>query len=158
MNVQPGEYRFPYGSTAKEMTTPEFEAKMKQGPVGIMSIQPSGEMQMGKLMGQWFVYSLYHRGDRGVPDWAHARAGRIISGSLPRERHGDLLLLFRGALAELDWWGKGTRITLTSHDRRPGIFALLDRGGTFGWRRGPSKPRLFVHRLGKLLQTLGFVI
>src|SRR6185295_9114455 len=58
MNVQPGEYRFPYGSTVAEMEAPAFKEKMKAGPVGTMTIQPSGEMNMGQLLGQWFVYSL----------------------------------------------------------------------------------------------------
>src|SRR5258706_15358150 len=53
LNVQPGDYRFPYGNTTAEMTTPEFVEKMKQGPVGIMSISPNGEINMGKLLGQW---------------------------------------------------------------------------------------------------------
>src|SRR5258705_6298930 len=52
LNVQPGDYRFPYGRTVDDMTTPEFEAKMKAGPVGNMSILPSGDMNMGKQMGQ----------------------------------------------------------------------------------------------------------
>jgi hypothetical protein len=58
LNVRPGDYRFPYGSTVAEMEAPAFKEKMKQGPVGNMSIQPSGDINMGKLMGQWFVYSL----------------------------------------------------------------------------------------------------
>src|SRR5947207_15271994 len=57
-NVQPGDYRFPYGRTVQEMEAPAFLEKMKGGPVGNMSIQPSGEMNMGKLLCQWFVYSL----------------------------------------------------------------------------------------------------
>jgi hypothetical protein len=59
LNVQPGEYRFPYGSTTKEMEAPAFVEKMKAGPVGIMTIRPSGELPFGKMMGQWFVYSLF---------------------------------------------------------------------------------------------------
>jgi len=58
LNVQPGDYRFPHANTTAEMTTPEFAGKMKQGPVGIMSIWPNGDINMGKLLGQWFVYSL----------------------------------------------------------------------------------------------------
>lgn len=37
LNVQPGAYRFPFGRTTAEMTTPEFGAKMNQGPVGVVS-------------------------------------------------------------------------------------------------------------------------
>ena len=58
LNVQPGDYRFPFSNSVDEMKTPEWDEKMKQGPVGIMSIRPSGDINMGKLFGQWFVYSL----------------------------------------------------------------------------------------------------
>src|SRR4051794_27767681 len=58
LNVQPGDYRFPFSNSVEEMKTPEFEEKMRQGPVGIMSIRPNGDINMGKLMGQWFAYSL----------------------------------------------------------------------------------------------------
>ncbi len=58
LNVQPGDYRFPFSNSVDEMKTPAWDEKMKQGPVGFMSIQPSGPMSMGKLFGQWFVYSL----------------------------------------------------------------------------------------------------
>ena len=59
LNVPPGDYRFPHGNTVAEMTTPEFIDKMKQGPVGIMSISPNGEINMGKQLAQWFAYSLF---------------------------------------------------------------------------------------------------
>src|SRR5690349_687927 len=59
LNVHPGEYRFPYGSTTKEMEAPAFVEKMKAGPVGTMTIRPSGELPFGKMMGGWFVYSLF---------------------------------------------------------------------------------------------------
>jgi hypothetical protein len=34
VNVPPGDYRFPYGSTVAEMEAPDFKAKMNAGPVG----------------------------------------------------------------------------------------------------------------------------
>lgn len=58
----PGDYRFPYSNSTDEMKTPEFAEMMKQGPVGIMSILPSGAINLGKLLGQWFVYSLFIAG------------------------------------------------------------------------------------------------
>ena len=47
LNVRPGDYRFPYSNSTDEMKTPEFAGKMKQGPVGIMSIRPNGDINMG---------------------------------------------------------------------------------------------------------------
>ena len=58
LNVQPGDYRFPFSTSVDEMKTPEWDEKMKQGPVGVMSISPSAPMNMGKMFGQWFVYSI----------------------------------------------------------------------------------------------------
>jgi hypothetical protein len=131
LNVQPGDYRFPYGSTVAEMTTPEFEAKMKAGPVGNMSILPSGSMNMGKLLGQWFVYSLF------IAVLAAYVTGRTHAAGAP------YLEVFRvtGTLAfccysvahwqNWIWWGKGTRFTLTySLD---GLVYALVTAGAFGW-------------------------
>jgi len=131
LNVQPGDYRFPYGRTVKDMTTPEFEAKMKAGPVGNMSILPSGDMNMGKLFGQWFVYSLL------IAVLAAYITGRTHALGAP------YLEVFRvsGAVTfccyvvahwqNWIWWGKSTRFTITySLD---GIIYALVTGATFGW-------------------------
>ena len=131
LSVRPGDYRFPYGNTTAEMTTPEFEEKMKQGPVGVMSIRPSGEINMGKLMGQWFVYSLF------IAVFAAYLTGRTRGVGAP------YLEVFRvsGTVAfccysvahwqNWIWWGKGTRFTLT-HTLDGLIYALVT-AGTFGW-------------------------
>jgi hypothetical protein len=37
LNVQPGDYRFPFSNSVDEMKTPEWDEKMKQGPVGIIT-------------------------------------------------------------------------------------------------------------------------
>ena len=46
-NVRPGDTRFPFGRTVAELTTPEFEAKMRRGRVGNMSVVPNGDANMG---------------------------------------------------------------------------------------------------------------
>ena len=130
-NVQPGEYRFPYGSTTKEMEAPEFVAKMKAGPVGVMTIRANGELPFGKMMGQWFVYSLC------IAVFAAYLTGRT------RGLDAPFLEVFRvsGTVAfccyavalwqDWIWWGKSTRRTLTySMD---GLVYALVTGATFGW-------------------------
>ena len=131
LNLQPGDYRFPYGTTVAEMEAPEFIEKMKQGPVGNMSISPNGEMNMGKLMGQWFVYSLFV-----------AALAAYVTGST----HGTgapYLDVFRmsavvtfccyvvGHWQNWIWWGKSTRFTVTNS--LDGIIYALVTGATFGW-------------------------
>ena len=131
LNVQPGEYRFPYGSTTKEMEAPAFVEKMKAGPVGTMTIRPSGELPFGKMMGQWFVYSLV------IAVLAAYVTGRTRGPGAP------FLEVFRvsGTVAfccyavahwqNWIWWGRSTRFTLTySVD---GLAYALVTGATFGW-------------------------
>ena len=131
LNVRPGDYRFPYGVTTAEMTAPEFIEKMKQGPVGIMSVWPNGEINMGKLLGQWFVYSLL------IAVLVAYITGRTRGAGAP------YLEVFRvsGAVAfccyvvahwqNWIWWGKSTRFTVTNS--LDGVLYALITGATFAW-------------------------
>src|ERR1022692_745672 len=47
-------YMFPY-CTHKNMKAPETQEKFKRGPVGMMTLFPSGPPAMGKFLGQWFL-------------------------------------------------------------------------------------------------------
>src|SRR6201981_1282861 len=54
--VTPGPvYHFPH-TTHQEMKSPEVVEKFKRGPVGLLTVIPSGAPAMGKYLGQWFVY------------------------------------------------------------------------------------------------------
>jgi hypothetical protein len=55
--LQRGLYIFPY-CTHKEMNTPAAQEKYKQGPVGMLTVFPSGPPAMPKFLGMWFVYCL----------------------------------------------------------------------------------------------------
>ena len=131
LNIQPGEYRFPFGNTTKEMEAPAFVEKMKAGPVGVMTIRPNGELAFGKMMGQWFAYSVV------VAVLVGYITGRTHAAPAP------FLEVFRvaGAVAfccyvvalwqNWIWWGKSTRLTLTySVD---GLVYALVTGATFAW-------------------------
>jgi len=48
--VKPGYYIFPY-TTHKEMNSPAMMEKFKQGPIGILTVRPSGPPAMGKYLG-----------------------------------------------------------------------------------------------------------
>ena len=56
--LQPGLYVFPYG-TQKDMKSPAMQEKYKQGPVGTLTVFPSGPPAMGKFLGLWFAYCLF---------------------------------------------------------------------------------------------------
>jgi len=55
--IERGVYMFPH-CTHKDMNSPEMEAKRKQGPIGIVTIMSPGPMNMGKYLGQWFLFCL----------------------------------------------------------------------------------------------------
>jgi len=55
--VKRGLYVFPY-CTHKDMKSPALIEKRKQGPVGFMTVVPSGPPAMPKFLIQWFVYCL----------------------------------------------------------------------------------------------------
>ena len=130
-NLTPGEYRFPFGATTEEMTSPAFVEKMKAGPVGTMTIRPNGELAMGKMMGLWFVYSLVIGAIVAcVTGSVHAR------GALLRDVFvlSSIIAFCCYVMAHWQnwiWWGRSTRYTLTySVD---GLVYALVTGATFGW-------------------------
>jgi hypothetical protein len=56
--VAPGKYVVPFCLGAKEMADPAMAQKFQAGPVGIMLLQAPGAPNMGKTLGQWFVFAL----------------------------------------------------------------------------------------------------
>jgi len=57
LSLKKGLYHFPF-CTHKDMKSPESMAKFKQGPVGLLTIFPSGPPAMPKFLGLWFGYCL----------------------------------------------------------------------------------------------------
>jgi len=57
-NLPEGEYMFPYSTDSKERNSKEFKDKMNKGPLGILTVFPSGQMEMSSSLVMWFVYCL----------------------------------------------------------------------------------------------------
>src|SRR5579864_9203306 len=55
--LQRGVYIFPY-CTHQNMKSSEIQEKYKQGPVGMLTVFPSGPPAMPKFLGMWFAYCL----------------------------------------------------------------------------------------------------
>lgn len=55
-NPAPGEYSFPHAASPDEWKTEEWMAKFKRGPSGFLTLQPAGEMAIGKNMAFWLIY------------------------------------------------------------------------------------------------------
>src|SRR5260370_6419329 len=55
--LTPGLYHFPH-CTHKDMKSPAMQEKFKQGPVGMLTVFPSGPIAMPTFLGMWFAYCL----------------------------------------------------------------------------------------------------
>ena len=58
LNIPPGEYMIPRAANQKEMRTPEFDERLKKGPVMMLTVWPNGPFNMGKSLMQWFIYTI----------------------------------------------------------------------------------------------------
>ncbi len=129
--VTAGEYRFPHCSSMKEMGTPEFAAKLASGPVGHMTIVPSGPYKMGGALLQWFLFCIV--------------IGVFVAytGSLALPRGADYTVVFRftGTVAVLGYafsnvthsiW-KGVPWSTTFKFIVDGVAYGLVTAGAFGW-------------------------
>jgi hypothetical protein len=56
-NIIPGTYVAPRPANTKEMGSPEFAAKLQQGPNVMMQVMPNARRGMGAQLALWFVYS-----------------------------------------------------------------------------------------------------
>src|SRR5215813_10641383 len=46
-NIPPGDYALPCVGSPAEMKSPEFQARMKKGPVALITVRPTGPPAMG---------------------------------------------------------------------------------------------------------------
>ncbi len=56
--VGAGQFMFPHCNSMKEFGSPEMQAKMKQGPLGTLVVRGPDGCNMGKALGQWFVFCI----------------------------------------------------------------------------------------------------
>lgn len=129
-NLPAGNYLMPRPRSTNDMKSPEFKAKMKAGPVGLITIR-DGEWNMGKSLGLWFVYSLivsmfagYIAGVAFGPGTEYLRVFQVAG-----------CVAFVGySMAQLHesiWWGRNWGWTL--RNVADGLLYGLLTGGTFGW-------------------------
>lgn len=57
-NILPGDYHFPHPKSMKDINSPEFVEKIKQGPVGLITIMKCNSTGMTKELIMWFIYSI----------------------------------------------------------------------------------------------------
>lgn len=129
--ITPGPvYSFPH-CTHKDMKSPEVAEKFKRGPVGLLTVFPSGPPAMGKFLGLWFVFCIV------VGILVALIAGTTLS---PGTRYvvvfhltglAAFLAYGAGHLPDSIWKGQSWGVTF-KHVVDGLIYALLT-AGTFGW-------------------------
>jgi len=123
-------YFFPYCSF-KEMKSAPVVEKMKRGPVGLLTVLPSGPPAMGKSLAQWFVYCLV------ISLFAACLSGRLLAPGTAflqvfRIVGIAALLGYGAAHAQESIWSGRSWVVTFKHLFDSAIFAGLT-AATFGW-------------------------
>jgi hypothetical protein len=129
--VAPGDYHFPYATSMKDLGLPEMMEKFQQGPVGTMSVRPSGPPTMGKALTQWFIYCLVisfflaYVASRTLDPGAHYLAVFRVVGTV------GFMAYAAGTASESIWTGRAWSTTLKNVF--DGLVYALLTAGVFGW-------------------------
>jgi len=129
--LKPGLYRFPWAGSMSAMKDPAFLAKLNKGPVGFLTIVPSGPFNMGRAMGLWIGYVIavgvcvaYLTG-RVLPPGAHYLQVFRVAGTVA-------FLAYSGAhVPGAIWWGRPLGAALK--EVADGLLYGLLTAGAFGW-------------------------
>ncbi len=125
-----GLYMFPF-CNHKEMKSPAAIERYKQGPVGFLTIMPSGPPAMPKFLVQWFVYCLLigffvaYLAAHTLAPGAHYLAVFRVVGTAAFLGYG------LGHISNGIW--KGQTCSATIKEVADGLVYGLLTAGTFGW-------------------------
>jgi hypothetical protein len=129
-DIPHGEYMMPRASGPRDMKSPEFQEKLRKGPVAMINVM-SGDFQMGRNLAQWFVYLVV------VGIFTAYVAGRALAPGAPyravfRFAGCAAFLSYVVALWQLTiWYRRPWGVTLKS--TFDGLVYALLTAGTFGW-------------------------
>ena len=129
--VTPGLYMFPCPASMKDVYTPEMIEKFKRGPVGFLTVVPSGEQRMGKSLVQWLLYSLLVSIFVAYLTW-HAVGPGAEYLSVFRIAGTIAVLAYAVAVVPDSIW-KGTPWKVMLKFVFDGVVYGLVTAGTFGW-------------------------
>ena len=129
--IPPGDYMVPRPSGRQEMQSPQFTAKVQEGPNLVLTVLPNGPWSMARNLGLWFVYLVV------VGVFAAYVAGRALpAGSVYlqvfRFVGTTAFLAYAAALWQMSiWYRRSWMITVKS--TIDGLIYALLTAGTFGW-------------------------
>ena len=128
--LQRGLYHFPH-CTHKDMKSAAVQEKFKQGPVGFLTIFPSGPPALPKLLGLWFAYCLI------IGVFVACLAGYTVAPGAPYPvvfrvvAPAAFLAYGLGNLSNGIW--KGQPWSVTNKEVVDGLVYGLLTAGAFGW-------------------------
>ena len=128
--LQRGLYNFPH-CTHRDMKSPAVQEKFKQGPVGFLTIFPSGPPALPKFLGLWFVYCLV------IGCFVACLAGYAVAPGAPYPvvfrvvAVAAFLAYGLGNLSNGIW--KGQPWAMVIKETFDGLNYALLTAGTFGW-------------------------
>lgn len=131
LSIPPGNYVLPKAADMKERKTPEYQEKLKRGPILMMTVWPSGPLGMGKQLAQWFGFCVLvgifagYLASRTLGPGAEYLSVFRVTGTIAFAGYG--LALLQGSI----WYGRRWSVTLKSVADAL-VYALLT-AGTFGW-------------------------
>ncbi len=128
--VKRGVYMFPF-CTHKDMKSPAIAEKQKQGPVGSLTVFPTGPVNMPKYLATWFVYCVIvgfftaYLAGRTLPPGTVYLAVFRVAGTVAFMAYGV------GQVVNGIWMGQPWSIVF-KHVFDGLVYSLL-LAGTFGW-------------------------
>jgi hypothetical protein len=129
--IPPGDYMMPLAGSPERMRSPEFQEKMKRGPVAIMTMIQTGPPAMGMQLAWWFVYAVV----------VGLFAGYVASRALPAGAPYMDVFRFTGTVAFAGYslalwqntiWYKRSP-SATAKSTFDGLVYALLTAGAFGW-------------------------
>ncbi|NTV73437.1 MAG: hypothetical protein HGA66_04440 [Holophaga sp.] len=127
----PGQYTVPYCGDHKEMGSDAMKKKYEEGPIGFLILTAPAVPNMGRYLGQWFLYTL-------VISFSVAYlASRTLPAGTPylqvfRVTGTVAFLAYAAATVQGSiWFGKPWKVTFK--DLADGLIYAFLTAGAFGW-------------------------
>jgi len=129
--IPPGDYIMPRAGSMKDMQTPEFIEKQRQGPVLIMTVLPNGPWTMTGALINWFLYSVVVG---VIAAYVTSRALPVGASYLEVFRFAGVTAFTGYSLALWQfriWYRRSLRTTIIS--TIDGLVYACLTAGVFGW-------------------------
>lgn len=129
-DVPPGDYMMPMCAQS-QMNSPDYKAKLEEGPNQIVTVLPKGPMSMGPTFVRWFVYLLFvgfftsYVAYHSLPANAHYLGVFRIVGAVAFLAHAAALW------PQSIWFRRSWSTTVKS--TIDGLVYALVTAGTFAW-------------------------